>query len=86
MWALPTRVSDACQIKDLDHRPITLVVGEVVSDACQIKDLDHTQARRAPRGRVSDACQIKDLDHQFNGYVGQCVRFRCLSDQRLRPL
>ena len=63
MWALPTRVSDACQIKDLDHRPITLVVGEVVSDACQIKDLDHPKEPGSVGDFVSDACQIKDLDH-----------------------
>ena len=36
-WA----VSDACQIKDLDH-VINLAHNVLlVSDACQIKDLDH---------------------------------------------
>ena len=57
-------VSDACQIKDLDHSLCALGGISVVSDACQIKDLDH---RRPGRGRlvmVSDACQIKDLDHR----------------------
>ena len=34
-------VSDACQIKDLDHRKFLRLIISVVSDACQIKDLDH---------------------------------------------
>ena len=34
-------VSDACQIKDLDHRQAGYRVTLHVSDACQIKDLDH---------------------------------------------
>ena len=35
-------VSDACQIKDLDHHVAKLDREMAVSDACQIKDLDHT--------------------------------------------
>ena len=40
---MPSRipVSDACQIKDLDHRRIQPRQRSNVSDACQIKDLDH---------------------------------------------
>ena len=57
-------VSDACQIKDLDHLDAKNSSSNWVSDACQIKDLDH----RVQHGRleriVSDACQIKDLDHE----------------------
>ena len=34
-------VSDACQIKDLDHPSRFRVAMVAVSDACQIKDLDH---------------------------------------------
>ena len=34
-------VSDACQIKDLDHLAVDSMEDVVVSDACQIKDLDH---------------------------------------------
>ena len=34
-------VSDACQIKDLDHDDDGPDVAPSVSDACQIKDLDH---------------------------------------------
>ena len=34
-------VSDACQIKDLDHDTDERERGQKVSDACQIKDLDH---------------------------------------------
>ena len=34
-------VSDACQIKDLDHDGSGGTVNTSVSDACQIKDLDH---------------------------------------------
>ena len=57
-------VSDACQIKDLDHTVLVTRRVVTVSDACQIKDLDHNQARWALRSFVSDACQIKDLDHR----------------------
>ena len=35
------RVSDACQIKDLDHLSGSWRTFLGVSDACQIKDLDH---------------------------------------------
>ena len=40
---MPSRipVSDACQIKDLDHRSEKIQWTGQVSDACQIKDLDH---------------------------------------------
>ena len=38
---LPRTVSDACQIKDLDHRLLDCMRRRGVSDACQIKDLDH---------------------------------------------
>ena len=34
-------VSDACQIKDLDHLNVSPDCTTYVSDACQIKDLDH---------------------------------------------
>ena len=34
-------VSDACQIKDLDHHGVHRIADIAVSDACQIKDLDH---------------------------------------------
>ena len=34
-------VSDACQIKDLDHPKTHEDANKNVSDACQIKDLDH---------------------------------------------
>ena len=34
-------VSDACQIKDLDHPAARPAPHCIVSDACQIKDLDH---------------------------------------------
>ena len=34
-------VSDACQIKDLDHVHGGADSAPDVSDACQIKDLDH---------------------------------------------
>ena len=34
-------VSDACQIKDLDHGYGGDWPSPAVSDACQIKDLDH---------------------------------------------
>ena len=34
-------VSDACQIKDLDHAARAHHHVQPVSDACQIKDLDH---------------------------------------------
>ena len=59
-------VSDACQIKDLDHSLCALGGISVVSDACQIKDLDHSRPNTASRSCVSDACQIKDLDHSVN--------------------
>ena len=39
-------VSDACQIKDLDHRPDYQINVSIVSDACQIKDLDHHRRNR----------------------------------------
>ena len=38
-------VSDACQIKDLDHFRRDDLVRKKVSDACQIKDLDHSHAK-----------------------------------------
>ena len=57
-------VSDACQIKDLDHRRGIAIIDIGVSDACQIKDLDHFGRRLQVLNKVSDACQIKDLDHQ----------------------
>ena len=57
-------VSDACQIKDLDHRGIRAQGRFLVSDACQIKDLDHIFSTFLSRSIVSDACQIKDLDHR----------------------
>ena len=41
-----TTVSDACQIKDLDHVVTALCGASGVSDACQIKDLDHQLAAR----------------------------------------
>ena len=34
-------VSDACQIKDLDHNKVAEAIYLRVSDACQIKDLPH---------------------------------------------
>ena len=37
-------VSDACQIKDLDHEAERVYPTRYVSDACQIKDLDHSAA------------------------------------------
>ena len=56
-------VSDACQIKDLDHSMFVDYRVDDVSDACQIKDLDHCDVTCATWFGVSDACQIKDLDH-----------------------
>ena len=56
-------VSDACQIKDLDHQPRAGGRSVYVSDACQIKDLDHRHLYHEMPEYVSDACQIKDLDH-----------------------
>ena len=41
MSMVTTVVSDACQIKDLDHGLADEVDERVVSNACQIKDLDH---------------------------------------------
>ena len=57
-------VSDACQIKDLDHLFSRQVCRNWVSDACQIKDLDHEHRLEHVAVIVSDACQIKDLDHR----------------------
>ena len=57
-------VSDACQIKDLDHIHDQSLSNNGVSDACQIKDLDHINDNDSNGRMVSDACQIKDLDHQ----------------------
>ena len=79
-------VSDACQIKDLDHERFHPESEERVSDACQIKDLDHPFRHRRISKVVSDACQIKDLDHYVIDGRLKDERFRCLSDQRLRPL
>ena len=56
-------VSDACQIKDLDHHSPSNRTRYGVSDACQIKDLDHGLADEVDERVVSNACQIKDLDH-----------------------
>ena len=36
-----TRVSEACQINDLDHLNSEIYTGRKVSEACQINDLDH---------------------------------------------
>ena len=57
-------VSDACQIKDLDHFLHQHLEVLFVSDACQIKDLDHEHRLEHVAVIVSDACQIKDLDHR----------------------
>ncbi len=57
-------VSDACQIKDLDHTAYNAYKNANVSDACQIKDLDHFLHQHLEVLFVSDACQIKDLDHR----------------------
>ena len=65
-------VSDACQIKDLDHIVGRGRVSVAVSDACQIKDLDHRKFLRLIISVVSDACQIKDLDHE--GFRGRSHR------------
>jgi len=35
------RVSEACQINDLDHSRFIRTTGKRVSEACQINDLDH---------------------------------------------
>ena len=57
------RVSEACQINDLDHggKQSPIIVG--VSEACQINDLDHRYTNEIYSQRVSEACQINDLDH-----------------------
>ena len=44
-----TVVSDACQIKDLDHIHAVSETQIFVSDACQIKDLDHSSQTCAAR-------------------------------------
>ena len=36
------RVSEACQINDLDHASMAVKTHARVSEACQINDLDHT--------------------------------------------
>ena len=57
------RVSEACQINDLDHGRLHKPVAAVVSEACQINDLDHGLAFGERAEFVSEACQINDLDH-----------------------
>ena len=57
------RVSEACQINDLDHSVRELCDAGLVSEACQINDLDHECGLRRGEIAVSEACQINDLDH-----------------------
>ena len=45
-------VSDACQIKDLDHAKRAKTCTVSVSDACQIKDLDHRRESGCDLDRV----------------------------------
>ena len=61
------KVSDACQIKDLDHSDICSAVAVGVSDVCQIKDLDHYYITFPYCGYVSDALTYTLL-------LSDCVR------------
>ncbi len=38
------KVSEACQINDLDHGGAAAIAVVLVSEACQINDLDHEVA------------------------------------------
>ena len=75
------RVSEACQINDLDHKVTRIATQSCVSEACQINDLDHPRSVIIASHHVSEACQINDLDHcpVRAGITGRC--FRSLSDQ-----
>ena len=75
------RVSEACQINDLDHLLTSVLYWNVVSEACQINDLDHEAERVYPTRYVSEACQINDLDHAKHGGKDMEGSFRSLSDQ-----
>ena len=63
MFSDEVKVSEACQINDLDHRGASGNPTPRVSEACQINDLDHNEKIVRHYALVSEACQINDLDH-----------------------
>ena len=60
-----SKVSDVCQINEVDHLLAVLALFLLVSDVCQINEVDHCRTFRKSIVVVSDVCQINEVDHDL---------------------